>query len=769
MEIIEIKDLSFCYPDSDRLILNNINLKINTGDFLLLCGESGCGKTTLLRHLKEELTPYGNVKGFVVNKGVNVGYVMQDPDSQIVTDKVWHELAFGLENLGVKSDEIKLRCSEVAAFFGINSWYHRNTYELSGGQKQLLNLASVLVMKPDVIVLDEPLSQLDPLASAEFVGAIAKINSELGIAVVMSEHNLNEVMTFAKRVVVMDNGSIIAEDEPQSIMAKLREKSHPMQVAMPSSVRIHSAISGEESSPLTVAEAKIWLNNYANSKYHININESVSCESVIKGKELFFAYNKDNDIVRNMNIDVKKGEVFAILGGNGSGKTTTLRVIAGINKAYSGKLNIKGKAFMLPQNPIALFTERNVLLDLKSTGKNIDKAVELLEIENLLEQNPNDLSGGELQRCAMCKILLLEPDILLLDEPTKGIDSFMKKKLGNIIRNLGVTVVMVSHDVEFCSEFADRCAMCFDGQLVNPSFTHEFFTDNFFYTTPACKIASGVVDKAITTDEVISAFGKSENVVTSNKNRPKPPIDMTNKKEEKIKETLNKRNLLSSLMILFLIPFAIWFGITFLDNRKYYIVSFAIILMTMLPFFMLFESRRMRAREIVLIASMCVICVAGRIVFAPFPQVKPVSALVIISGICLGSESGFMIGALSGFCSNFYFGQGPWTPWQMFAFGIIGFLAGILKGFFVKDNMPKRIPISIFAFVSVLVIYGTIMNTSSVLMTQDTITLPMIGTMMASGFIFDLVHAISTVCFIYLFAKPMFERLIRVKKKFGLL
>ena len=189
----------------------------------------------------------------------------------------------------------------------------------------------------------------------------------------------------------------------------------------------------------------------------------------------------------------------------------------------------------------------------------------------------------------------------------------------------------------------------------------------------------------------------------------------------------------------------------------------------MLPFFMLFESRRMRAREIVLIASMCVICVAGRIVFAPFPQVKPVSALVIISGICLGSESGFIIGALSGFCSNFYFGQGPWTPWQMFAFGIIGFLAGILKGFFVKDNMPKRIPISIFAFVSVLVIYGTIMNTSSVLMTQDTITLPMIGTMMASGFIFDLVHAISTVCFIYLFAKPMFERLIRVKKKFGLL
>lgn len=769
MEIIEIKDLSFCYTDSDKLILNNINLKINNGDFILLCGESGCGKTTLLRHLKEELTPYGNIKGFVVNKGVNVGYVMQNPDSQIVTDKVWHELAFGLENMGIKRDEIKLRCSEVAAFFGINSWYHKNTYELSGGQKQLLNLASVLVMKPDVIVLDEPLSQLDPLASAEFVGAIARINSELGIAVVMSEHNLNEVMPYAKRVVVMDNGSIIAEDKPQCIMAKLREKSHPMQIAMPAGVRIHSAVSGLGDSPLTVTEAKIWLNNYANSKYYINVNENISKESVIKGKELFFAYKKDKDIVRNMDIDIKKGEVFAILGGNGSGKTTTLRVLAGLNKAYSGNLNIKGKVLMLPQSPIALFTERNILLDLKSTGKNIDKAVKLLEIESLLEQNPNDLSGGELQRCAICKLLLLEPDILLLDEPTKGIDSFMKGKLGYIIRNLGITVVMVSHDIEFCSRFADRCAMCFDGQLVNPSFTHSFFTDNFFYTTPACKIASGIVDNGITTEEIISAFNKNENIVVSNNNRPKPPDNMTNKREERLKATLNKRILLSSLIILFLIPISIWSGITFLDNRKYYVISFAIILMTMAPFFILFESRRMRAREIVIIASMCVICVAGRIVFAPFPQVKPVSALVIISGICLGSESGFIIGALSGFCSNFYFGQGPWTPWQMFAFGIIGFLAGALRLFFIKNNMPRRIPIAIFAFISVLLIYGTIMNTSSVLMTQDTITLHMILTMMVSGFVFDLVHAVSTVCFIYLFANPLVEKITRVKKKFGLL
>lgn len=768
MEIIEIKDLSFCYPDSDKLILNNINLKINNGDFVLICGQSGCGKTTLLKHLKEELTPYGSVKGFVINKGVEVGYVMQDPESQIVTDKVWHELAFGLENMGVKSDEIKLRCSEVAAFFGINSWYHKNTAELSGGQKQLLNLASVLAMKPDVIVLDEPLSQLDPIASAEFVNAIAKINSELGIAVVMSEHNLNDVMTFAKRVIVMDKGSIIAEDKAKYIMSCLRDKHHPMQIAMPSNVRIHSALSEGKESPLTVSDAKAWLKEYANSKLSINVEEKVFEDCIIRGKELFFAYEKDNDIVRNMNIEVKKGEVFAILGGNGCGKTTTLGILASINTPYSGKLDVKGKTVMLPQNPIALFTERTVLLDLKLTGRNIDNAVNSLEIGELLEQNPNDLSGGELQRCALCKLLLLEPDILLLDEPTKGIDAFMKKKLGELIRNLGITVVMVSHDVEFCSEFADRCAMCFDGCLVNSSYTHSFFADNFFYTTPARKIASDIVDNAITTEEVIKAFGKSESVENTG-TRPKPPSDMTNKREERIKTTLNKRTVVSSIMILLLIPLTIWFGVNYLDNRKYYVVSLAIIIMTMAPFFMIFENRRVRAREIVIVAGMCVICVAGRIVFAPFPQVKPVSALVIISGICLGSESGFMIGALSGFCSNFYFGQGPWTPWQMFAFGIIGFLSGLLKVFFVKGDTPRRIPISIFAFVAVMAIYGGIMNTSSVLLTQTDINIYMIVTMIASGVVFDLIHAVSTVVFIYIFAKPMFERLLRIKKKFGLL
>lgn len=769
MELFEIKNLSFCYPNSKSLVLNNINIKVNTSDFILICGESGCGKTTLLRHFKEELTPFGAVKGEVINKDCSVGFVMQDPENQIVTDKVWSELAFGLENMGMKGEEIRLRCGEIATFFGISSWYHKRTNELSGGQKQLLNLAGVLAMKPDIIVLDEPLSQLDPLASTEFINALVRINKELGISIVISEHNLDEVLPIAKRVIVMDKGSIIIENKANSIMEFLKNKNHIMQSAMPASVRIHSALEGVGKSPLTVGEGKKWLKEIADKKYSVKLPSEKQGDIVIRGKELFFAYEKDNDIIRNMNIEVRAGEIFAVLGSNGSGKTTGLRLLAGINNCYYGKLEIKGKVAMLPQNPIALFTEKSVLLDLKMTGKKIGRAVELLEIGDLLGQNPNDLSGGELQRCAIAKVILTEPDILLLDEPTKGIDAFMKKKLGKIIRGLGITVVMVSHDIEFCAEFADRCTMFFDGQIVNCCESHKFFADNFFYTTGARKIAEGVVDNAITTEEVISVFGKYEKIEPSTKTMALPN-GLTNIREEKINENYKIRTILSAFIILLLIPLVIWGGMRFFDDRKYYVVSFAIIVLAMTPFFMLFESKRARAREIVIVASMCVICVAGRIVFAPFPQIKPVCALVIISGICLGSESGFIIGALSGFCSNLYFGQGPWTPWQMFAFGIIGLLAGFVRKFIVNDkNEPNKFKLAIFGFFAVLIIYGFIMNSATVFMYQPEPNLALILAACGTGLIFDMVHAVSTVVFLCVFSKTMCEKIIRVKKKFGLL
>lgn len=769
MEIFEVKNLSFCYPDTERLVLDDINLIIDNGDFVLICGESGSGKTTLLRHFKNELVPFGKTKGSVINKGINIGFVMQDPDSQIVTDKVWHELAFGLENMGMKSEEIKLRCGEIAAFFGIDSWYHKYTEELSGGQKQLLNLASVMAMKPDMVVLDEPLSQLDPLAAMEFVSVLDRINRELGTSVVISEHNLNDVMPFAKKVIVMDNGQIIAENKPEIIMAKLKEREHIMQTAMPASMRIYSAVGKDRIAPVTAADCREWLNSNF-EKRAINIEERKFSDIIIKGREIFFAYEKDRDVVRNMDIQVRQGEIFALLGGNGAGKTTVLRVLAGLNKYYYGNLEVKGRTAMLPQNPISLFTEKSVLLDLKSTGRKIEDVVSLLGIEELLNQNPNDLSGGELQRCALGKILLTEPDILLLDEPTKGIDAFMKKRLGEILKGLGMTIVMVSHDLEFCAGFADRCGLFFDGQIVNCSESHKFFSDNFFYTTAARRIASGIVDNAVTAEEVIKALGGSESVRGEKREKRKSTDDMVNVKEIQKKEKASKRLILSVITILLLIPVAIFCGMRFFDDRKYYAVSMIIIFLAMMPFFMLFESRRARAREIVLVAVMCTICVAGRIVFAGFPQVKPVLALVIISGICLGSEAGFVTGALSGFCSNFYFGQGPWTPWQMFAFGIIGFLSGILSKIFVNRKYePKLLIISVFGFICALVIYGGIMNTANVLMYQPNPSFAQIAASIGTGLLFDTVHGISTAIFIGVLGRPMTERIVRVKRKFGLL
>lgn len=769
MEIFEIKNLSFCYPDTKKLVLDDINLIIKSSDFVLICGESGSGKTTLLRHFKEELVPFGKSKGTVNNKGVDVGFVMQDPDSQIVTDKVWHELAFGLENMGMKREEVKLRCGEIAAFFGIDGWYHKNTDELSGGQKQLLNLASVMAMKPDMVVLDEPLSQLDPLAAMEFVSVLERINRELGTSIVISEHNLNDVMPFAKKVVVMDKGQIIAEKEPEHIMAELKEREHIMQTAMPASMRIYSTVDKGRISPVTAAGCREWLSNNFEKRV-INIEERKFGDIVIKGREIFFAYEKDMDIVRNMDIQVRQGEIFALLGGNGAGKTTALRVLAGLNRYYYGKLEIKGKTAMLPQNPISLFTEKSVLLDLKSTGRKIDDVVRLLEIEELLEQNPSDLSGGELQRCALGKILLTEPDILLLDEPTKGIDAFMKKRLGEVLIGLGLTIVMVSHDVEFCAGFADRCGLFFDGQIVNCCESHKFFSDNFFYTTAARRIASGIVDNAVTTEEVIKALGGNESAIRDKEKKRKLPDDMVNIREIQKRERAGKRLVLSVITIVLLIPMVIFCGMELFDDRKYYAVSMIIILLAMAPFFMLFESRRARAREIVLVAVMCMICVAGRVVFAGFPQIKPVLALVIISGLCLGGEAGFVTGALSGFCSNFYFGQGPWTPWQMFAFGIIGFMAGVMRKIFMNEKYePKTTAVSVFGFICAVIIYGGIMNTANVFMYQPYPNFGQIVASIGTGLLFDAVHGISTAVFIGILVRPMTERIVRVKRKFGLL
>lgn len=554
MALFEIKHLDFTYPDAGVPAIQKINFSIEQGEFMVICGKSGCGKTTLLRHFKTVMTPYGKREGEILFEGqpleeisvrkqsAEIGYVLQSPDNQIVTDKVWHELAFGVENLGYDQQTIRLRVAEMASFFGIQNWFSKNVEELSGGQKQLLNLASVMAMQPKVLVLDEPTSQLDPIAASEFLSTIRKINLDLGITVIIIEHRLEEVFPMADKVLVLEDGKQTFFDTPRMVGKELAD--HDLFLAMPSPVQIYNKTGQEGVCPLTVCEGRNWLEEHYKGqeeikeevKYPEKKRKNLSKkEAVISVKEVWFRYEKEGkDIVRDLSLQVKKGELFCILGGNGTGKSTTLSLLSGIHRPYRGKIFLQGRDIrkipekelfhhflgVLPQNPQSLFVGNTVEEDLwemvnnlsplkrKEHKEKIEQVVEDTEIGHLLHMHPYDLSGGEQQRAALAKVLLLEPEILLLDEPTKGLDGFYKSKLAGIFKRLqekGITILMVSHDIEFCASYADTCAMFFDGAVVTACDSREFFTGNSFYTTAANRMARHIFPDAVTVKDVIES------------------------------------------------------------------------------------------------------------------------------------------------------------------------------------------------------------------------------------------------------------------------
>ena len=548
MEIFRVENLIFKYPQAKRQALDGLSFSVQSGEFVTLCGQSGCGKTTLLRLLKPELAPHGEKEGKIFYQGqalevfdradtaAEIGFVLQQPESQIVTDKVWHELAFGLENLGVPSEVIRRRVGEMAGFFGIEEWFNKDVEELSGGQKQLLNLASVMVMQPKVLILDEPTSQLDPIAAADFIYTLQRLNRELGLTVILSEHRLEDVFPVADRVMVMDEGKIAAFDNPRKIAGALKkvDRDHPMLKALPCAVRVFEALKPKGDSPLTVKEGRLFLEeNYKSDTKELPAEKPEgSNEYAAKLKDVWFRYEKDTpDVLRGLNLSVKTGEHYCILGGNGTGKTTSLNVLSGLNKAYAGKINVLGKKIkdykgnelyrstlaMLPQNPQSVFFKNTVLEDLeeicsalgyddKKTKAEISAISQRLSIDRLLNSHPFDLSGGEQQKCALAKMLLLKPRLLLLDEPTKGIDAFAKLNLLELLKELksdGITILTVTHDIEFAALSADRCALFFDGEIISQDLPHEFFSQNSFYTTAANRIARSLYPKAITCEDVI--------------------------------------------------------------------------------------------------------------------------------------------------------------------------------------------------------------------------------------------------------------------------
>lgn len=878
MEIVTVKNLTFCYPESETPAITNLSLSVKDGDFLVICGQSGCGKSTLLRQLKPQLAPHGIKSGEILFDGMpiddydereivsKIGFVMQSPDNQIVTDKVWHELAFGLESLGFETDVIRRRVAEMASFFGIQNWFYKNVSELSGGQKQLLNLASVMIMQPKLLILDEPTSQLDPIAASDFLATIKKINRELGTTVILTEHRLEDALAIATHCAVMENGSLLCDGSVTEVGKYLKTKRNDMFLSMPSAMRIWAASGSDDECPVSINRGRAFLVEYS-KKHHINQNaihrekKQVGAERVTVS-DAWYRYEKNSsDVVKGANLTVHSGELFCILGGNGTGKTTLLRLLSGCRKPYRGEVKTVGKVCFLPQNPQTLFLKKTVKEDLTDVLKdsklskeqinyNVGNIIGLCKLNGLENRHPYDLSGGEQQRAALAKILLLKPDILLLDEPTKGLDSGFKIEFSLILKELlskGVCIVMVSHDIEFCAEYADQCALFFDGSIVTQGTPREFFSGNSFYTTSANRIARGIVSYAVTTDDVIAAIGgeinnraaestvhydvvaepeKVKNTTdklplwrkicatvsgltalgvfiyatkSGNLNEMINSMGMTELGRNQLivysvlivmlvltavfigrrskpliheqtlpeKRKLSKRTTVSVVLILLMIPLTLAVGIVYIGYRQYYITALAVLVECMLPFFMVFEGRKPMARELVIIAVLCALGIAGRAAFFMLPQFKPVLALTVIAGVAFGGETGFLVGAVTMLASNIIFSQGPWTPWQMFAMGIIGFISGILyrKGLLRRT----RLSLCIFGSICAVVIYGGIMNPASALIWgSESLNLQMIAGYYVTGFPMDCVHAAATFIFLWFISEPMLEKLDRIKTKYVL-
>lgn len=954
--IFDIDKFSFAYPDgndeSGRTYLpdalRDTELHVRQGEFVVILGRSGCGKTTLLRQLKPSVTPVGKKKGQIIFDGKDIcslddrmaasqiGFVWQDVNAQLVTDKVWHELAFGLESLGYDNGYVRRRVAEMGSFFGLGDIFHRKVMELSGGQKQLVNLASVMAMSPKVLVLDEPTSQLDPIAANDFINSLVRINRELGTTIIMTEHRLEDVLPVCNRSVVMENGRIIYDGDVRGFAESVRTKriDRGLYLSMPASVQIYMGLEKDSGKklPLTVPDAREWLAEYdrkfrenggapvvpgkMNRETDEGVNGSgnqadkamagkcdkdqgatisqkhvgckVECPVVCSLDEVSFRYERNTgDVLRQVSLDIYENEILMINGSNGCGKSTMLSLIADVYRPYSGKLRIAKnlRTGMLPQNPELLFTRRSVRDELIDANdrQQLAEIVRFCRLEELLDRHPYDLSGGEKQRLGLAKVLIADPDILLMDEPTKGLDNGFKMQLADMLRKLqkrGKTIVVVSHDIEFCAVAGDRVALLFDGEVAMVGDVRSYMSDNNFFTTAASRISRNILDGAVTVREVLAAYGADMDVtgaagggndsnqgteneslrianqgtaemseaagisddkladIILNKDRKVENLSIwqivtiavttviiifgfwntmsvsdlsglvqqmtvtaegrkylvlygvmiaailgllvairpiTQKRNEDIVmdsvgHGFGKRTVVSIVAVLVLIPATIWFGVARLGDKKYFFISLLVLLEAMLPFFVSFEDRKPKVRDIVTLAVMCALAVTGRTAFFMLPNFTPVMAIVIIAGVAFGCEGGFITGAMTMFVSNFIMGQGPWTPWQMFAMGLVGFLAGLFfAGSSVRTRNMTKLGLCIFGALICIVVYGGIMNPASVIMWQPNVNFSMIMASYVTGFPFDLAQATATVIALWLVARPFLEKLDRVRIKFGVL
>ena len=461
---IEVRGLSFAYPGAAAPVLEGLDWSVPQGAFALLVGGTGSGKSTLLSLLKPEIAPAGEFAGELRVLGEDVadmdvrasaervGYVFQDPENQIVCETVWHEMAFGLENLGVSRDEMRRRVAETSYFFGMEDWLHRDTDTLSGGRKQLLSLAAVLALRPRVLLLDEPTSQLDPVAEKNFLHALFRVNRELGCTVVVATHQPRPMLEYATCVYRIEGG-------------RVRE------------VADLASLGGRE--------GLLALGSYEPAQ-----GEAPGAEAIREG---WFRYDRTSGwVLRGLDVAFSAGAVHAIVGGNGCGKSTMLSVLAKTAKLQRGRM-MRGaaSAALLPQNPKALLvaeTVRDELMEWASTCGYDEAAAQeqaaRLGLAGLEARHPYDLSGGQRQLLALAKLLLIGPELLLLDEPTKGLDLASRRIIARALRDhagAGGTIIMATHDLDFAEQVSDDVAMMFDGEIACMEPPADFFADNVFY------------------------------------------------------------------------------------------------------------------------------------------------------------------------------------------------------------------------------------------------------------------------------------------------
>ena len=528
MEILSCENVAFKYNESTDYAISDCTFSVKKGEKIMLCGASGSGKSTLLRLLKRELSPRGELSGNITLMGKDrselsdresaekIGFVMQSPDSQTVCDKVSAELAFGLESFGVKSGEIQSRVGEMAAFFGIEPLYDRDISTLSGGQKQLVALCSVMVTDPDILLLDEPTAQLDPVAARELLGILDRLNKEMGVTIIIAEHDPEELFDSCDKILYLAKGKTELFGTP-ALTAKYFVE-NALEGFLPETAKAFARLCDDL--PLNVRQGRAKLEKLGVTdipKQAVNDTERAE-PYALQCKNLWQRYEKNSpDILKGCDLGIRKGECYGLLGSNGGGKSTLLRVICGLCKPYMGTVSLFGKkqkaykngslfrgmlAF-LPQEPVTMFVKESVREDLlQSVDKvTVENVSQRMGIEHLLDRHPWDLSGGEIQKCAFAKILLADPKIIVLDECTKGMDSFAKKALGDILLDLkdeGRTILLVTHDLEFAAQYCDRCGLLFDGKIVAEDNAVEFFSHNRFYTTTAARLTRGFFSGAVT-------------------------------------------------------------------------------------------------------------------------------------------------------------------------------------------------------------------------------------------------------------------------------